>query len=48
MYQLEYLEEQENEKYEEIIIKVVKKCFALIKKIEGGQRAQYKFIIKKI
>ena len=29
MYQLEYLEEQENEKYEEIIIKVVKKCFEI-------------------
>lgn len=27
MYQLEYLEEQENAKYEEIINKVVQKCF---------------------
>lgn len=27
MYQLEYLEEKENAKYEEIIEKVIKKCF---------------------
>lgn len=27
MYQIEYLEEKENEKYEDIIKKVVKKCF---------------------
>ena len=27
MYQLEYLEEKENSKYEEIIEKVIKKCF---------------------
>lgn len=27
MYQLEYLEEKENSKYEEVIEKVIKKCF---------------------
>ena len=35
MYQLEYLEEQENKTYEEIIEKVIKKCFEVENLLES-------------